>query len=118
MEVADGIRIDAQPAEHTAALERAVLALHSRAARWGHSAAHPCPAGCDRGAIDAGAFSVVLALTGEIRVDDLVTGLIEIGRFDKAGALCTLSEILDFDAAEPPAAVPLHGPFDVQRSVP
>lgn len=70
------------------------------------------------GAIDADAFSDVLGLTGEIRVDDLVTVLIEIGGFDQAGALSTLSEILDFDAAKPPVTVPLQGQFDVQRSVP
>ncbi|MBV1861486.1 MAG: hypothetical protein KUG77_23910 [Nannocystaceae bacterium] len=70
------------------------------------------------GAIDADLFSEALALTGDIRVDDLVTVLVEIGGFDEAGALSTLSDILDFEATEPPVTVPLRGRFDVQRSVP
>ncbi len=70
------------------------------------------------GAVDTDAFTDVLGLNGEIRVDDLVTVLIEIGGFDQAGALSTLSEILDFDAADPPVTVPLVGQFDVQRLVP
>ena len=69
-----------------------------------------------RGAVTGGAFSKTLDVAGEIRVDDLVTVLIEIGGFDQAGALSTLSQILAFDPSDPPATVPLRGEFMVQTS--
>ncbi len=65
------------------------------------------------GAVADGSFAQALALSGEIRVDDLVDVLIEIGGFDEAGALSTLSEILGFEPSEPPVTVPLRGQFDV-----
>ena len=68
------------------------------------------------GAVTGSSFSDSLAVNGEIRVDDLVTVLIEIGGFDEGGALSTLSEILAFDPTDPPATVPLRGEFMVQPS--
>ena len=67
-----------------------------------------------QGSVVDGALAPGLQLLGEIRVDDLVTVLIEIGGFDEAGALSTLSEILAFDAAEPPATVPFQGQFEIE----
>lgn len=66
------------------------------------------------GVVAKGAFGEAIAVRGEIRVDDLVIVLIEIGGFDESGALSTLSEILAFDPASPPTTVPLRGQFDVQ----
>jgi hypothetical protein len=69
-----------------------------------------------QGAVTGSSFSDSLGVDGEIRVDDLVTVLIEIGGFDEGGALSTLSEILAFDPTDPPATVPLRGEFMVQPS--
>lgn len=66
------------------------------------------------GSVADGVFGQSIGVAGEIRVDDLVTVLIEIGGFDETGALSTLSEILAFDPASPPTTVPLRGEFDVQ----
>ncbi len=68
------------------------------------------------GSVTKGSFADAIDVAGEIRVDDLVTVLIEIGGFDEAGALSTLSDILAFDPASPPTTVPLRGHFDVQPS--
>lgn len=68
------------------------------------------------GMVSDGVLAEALSLAGEIRVDDLITVLIEIGGFDEAGALSTLSEILAFEPADPPATVPLRGEFLVQPS--
>ncbi len=66
------------------------------------------------GAVEGEALAEAMRISGQIRVDDLVTVLIEIGGFDEAGAVSTLSEILAFDPADPPVTVPLAGQFDVQ----
>jgi hypothetical protein len=66
------------------------------------------------GTFTDGTLGSALQLHGEIRVDDLVTVLIEIGGFDQAGALSTLSEILGFDPESPPATVPLQGQFEIE----
>ena len=66
------------------------------------------------GAVSEGSFSEAVGVAGEIRVDDLVTVLVDIGGFDEAGALSTLSEVLEFDPSDPPSTVPLQGEFMVQ----
>lgn len=66
------------------------------------------------GSVADGAFADSIDVAGQIRIDDLVTVLVEIGGFDEAGALSTLSELLAFDPASPPTTVPLQGRFHVQ----
>ncbi len=66
------------------------------------------------GALEDDVLAQVMQVSGRIRVDDLVTVLIDIGGFDEPGALSTLSEILGFDPSDPPVTVPLAGQFDVQ----
>jgi len=57
-----------------------------------------------QGAVGNDGFTDALRLTGEIRVDDLLTVLIEIGGFDHIGAPSTLCEILDSDTTDPVTA--------------
>ena len=57
-------------------------------------------------------------LTGKMALDDLVKALIGLAGFDEKGALKTLSGILGFDPAKPPATVPFEGSLAVKLWTP
>ena len=59
-------------------------------------------------------FGSPIEMTGEISIDDLVQALVELAGADEAGALETLAGILEFDAADPPATVPVEAEFSVR----
>jgi len=52
-------------------------------------------------------------LAGKLALDDVVKALIDLAGFDEKGALQTLSGILGFDPAQPPATVPFEGALSV-----
>ncbi|MEM6289941.1 MAG: hypothetical protein AAGA54_01710 [Myxococcota bacterium] len=70
------------------------------------------------GSVVRGALADPVVISGQIRVDDLVVAMIEVGGFDEAGALSTLAGILGFDPADPPATVPFRGEFEIEPESP
>ena len=52
-------------------------------------------------------FGDVLDFRGELRLADIVNGLIQLAGFDEAGAWATLAEFLEFDVDNPPQTMPI-----------
>ncbi len=54
-----------------------------------------------------GGLGDVLGFQGDLRLADIVDGLIELAGFDEAGAWATLADFLDFDIDNPPETMPI-----------
>ncbi len=58
------------------------------------------------GQLSAG-LADTLDLNGQLRLADIVAGLIELAGFDEAGAWATLADFLEFDVDDPPETMPI-----------